>query len=62
MLVTPDGEYINEYFTDIDEAYRYIERISDTNIITAHQVEALNLTWNEENEDAYIYLHEFKEV
>ncbi|ROS87174.1 hypothetical protein [uncultured Duncaniella sp.] len=59
---TPDGEYINEYFTDIDEAYRYIERISDTNIITAHQVEALNLTWNEENEDAYIYLHEFKEV
>lgn len=58
----PDGEYINEYFTDIDEAFRYIESISDTNIITAENIEALNLTWQEEDEDAYIYLHEFKKV
>lgn len=59
---TPDDECFNEYFTDIDEAFRFIEHISETNIITAENVEALNLTWNEENEDAYIYLHEFKEV
>lgn len=59
---TPNEEYIHEYFTNIDEAFRFIERISATNIITAENVEALNLTWGEENENAYIYLHEFKEV
>lgn len=59
---TPDEEYVHEYFTNIDEAFRFIERISDTNIITAENVEALNLTWGEKNENAFIYLHEFKEV
>ncbi len=61
-VCTPDGEYITEYFTNIDDAFRFIERIADTNIITAENIEALNLTWQEEHEDAYIYLHEFKEV
>lgn len=58
----PQGDYASEYFTTIDEAFRYIEKIADVNIITADDVEALNLKWGEEDEDAYIYLHEFKEV
>ncbi len=58
----PDGEYHTEYFTTLDDAFRYIEKIADVNVITADDVEALNLKWGEENNDAYIYLHEFKEV
>lgn len=58
----PGGEYHTEYFLTLDEAFRYIEKIADVNIITVDDVEALNLKWNEEDEDAYIYLHEFKEV
>lgn len=57
----PKGDYLHEYFETIDEAFRYIEKISDTNIITADDVEALNLAWGEDGE-SYIYLHEYKEV
>lgn len=58
----PKGDYITEYFTDIDSAFRYIEKFDDVNIVTADDVEALNLKWSEEEDDAYIYLHEYKEV
>ncbi len=58
----PKGDYVQEYFIDIHTAFRYIEKLDDVNIITAEDIEALNLTWQEEDEDAYIYLHEFKEV
>lgn len=59
---TPSGEYRTEYFCTIDEAFRFIETLDDVNIITAEDIEALDLKWQEDNEDAYIYLHEFKEV
>lgn len=58
----PEGDYEQEYFLTLDEAFRYIEKIADVNIITAEDIEALNLAWKERYEDAYIYLHEFKEV
>ena len=58
----PKGDYHSEYYQTIDEAFRYIEKIADVNIITAEDIEALNLKWSEDDEDAYIYLHEFKEV
>lgn len=60
--LTPEGDMFTEYFVTIDEAFRYIEKIADVNIITADDIEALNLTWGEEDEDAYIFLNEFKEV
>ena len=59
----PDSEeYIHEYFDDIDSAFRFIEKLTDTNIITADDIEALNLAWGVDHEDAYIYLHEYQEV
>lgn len=61
-ICTPKEEYFHEYFTKIDDAFRYIEKIADTNIITADDIEALNSAWSEEHPDAYIYLHEFQEV
>lgn len=61
-VCTPKEEYIHEYFINIDDAFRYIEHITDTNIITADDITALNSAWSEEYEDAYIYLHEFTEV
>ena len=61
-MCVPEGEYNEEYFDDIDSAFRYIERLTDTNIITCDDIEALNSAWSEKNEDAYIYLHEFQEV
>lgn len=57
----PGGDYETEYFTTIDEAFRYIEKIADVNIITADDIVALNLAWSETDEN-YIYLHEFTEV
>lgn len=59
---TPEGEYHSEYFTDINDAHRYIEKIADVNIITEDDIVALNRKWQEDEEDAYIYLHEFTEV
>lgn len=61
-ICTPDDEYIHEYFTNIDDAFRFIERITESNIITCEDIEGLNSAWSEENPDAYIYLHEFQEV
>lgn len=58
----PKGDYVQEYFIDIHTAFRYIEKLDDVNIITAEDIEALNLVWQEEDPDAYIYLFEFKEV
>lgn len=58
----PKGDYVTEYFIDIHTAFRYIEKLDDVNIITVEDIEAFNLTWQEEDENAYIYLHEFKEV
>lgn len=55
-------EYIQEYFITIDSALRYIEKMTGTNIFFAEDIEMLNIVWNETSEDAYIYLHEFKEV
>ena len=49
-------------FKKIDDAFRYIEKIADTNIITCEDIEGLNSAWPEEHPDAYIYLHEFQEV
>lgn len=59
---TPNEEYFHEYFKNIDDAFRYIEKIADTNIITCEDIEGLNSAWSEEHPDAYIYLHEFQEV
>lgn len=61
-ICTPKEEYIHEYFTELDAAFRYIERITETNIITCEDIEGLNSAWSEENPDAYIHLHEFQEV
>lgn len=61
-VCTPKGRYIYEYFTNIDDVFRYIEEIADANIITCEDIEGLNSAWSEENADAYIYLHEFQEV
>lgn len=58
----PGGNYHTKYFLTLDEAFRYIEKLDDVNIITADDVEVLNLKWGEEDEDAYVYLHEFQEV
>ncbi len=58
----PDGEYCHEYFRTLDEAFRYVERLTDTNIVTIEDLEGLNSAWQEESDDAYIYLHEFTEV
>lgn len=58
----PKGDYLHEYFEDIDTAFRYIEKLDDVNIITTDDITALNLRWSEEDEDAYIYFHEFTEV
>ncbi len=61
-ICTPKEEYFHEYFKNIDDAFRYIEKIADTNIITCEDIEGLNSAWSEEHHDAYIYLHEFQEV
>ena len=61
-ICTPKEEYFHEYFKNIDDAFRYIEKIADTNIITCEDIEGLNSAWTEEYPDAYIYLHEFQEV
>lgn len=61
-ICSPKEEYIHEYFTEIDDAFRYIERVTETNIITADDITALDSAWSEECPDAHIYLHEFKEV
>ena len=61
-LCGPDGEYCHEYFRTLDEAFRYVEQLTDTNIITIDDLEGLNSTWQEETDDAFIYLHEFTEV
>lgn len=58
----PEGEFHSEYFHTIDQAFRYIEKFAGDSIMTSVDVEALNSCWNEENEDAFIYLHEFKEM
>lgn len=58
----PKGDFHSEYFDTIDEAFRYVGKIADTNIITADDIVALNSKWQEEDSDSYIYLHEFKEV
>lgn len=58
----PRGEYHSEYFNTLDEAFRYIERIADVNIFTCEDIESLNIKWNEDDEDSFIYLHEYKEV
>lgn len=61
-VCTPDGEYIHEYFEYADHAFSFIGRISDTKIKTFADVENLNCLWQNESDEAYIYLHEFQEV
>lgn len=62
LLVPDDCECRTEYFSDIDSAFRFIENYTDSNIITADDVEAINRVWQEKDEDAFLYLHEFQEV
>lgn len=61
-MCTPDDDLHTEYFDTLDEVFRFVEKVTDTNIITIDDLEGLNSAWQEESDDCYIYLHEFKEV
>lgn len=61
-LCTVKGEYCSEYFQSMAEACSYIRENTGCEVATDAEIEELNDKMNEENEEAYCYLHEFKVI
>ncbi len=62
LFVPDDNESRTEYFPDKESAYHFIENYTDSEITSDDDVEAINEVWQQKDEDAYLYLHEFTEV
>lgn len=57
---TPDeDDYIQEYFKTLDDALHFINMEINSTVNSLEDVEELNEVWQNENDEAYIYLHEF---
>ena len=59
---TPDEEYISEYFEELEDAFQWLEEKAGKPVRSVEDVEALAAEWEEQNEDAFCYLHEFDVV
>ncbi len=59
-LCTPKEDYDSEYFKTLDDALRWMQENYSKDIKTKEDFEALCEKWEEESEDAYCYLYEFK--
>lgn len=59
---TPDEEYLSEYFETEEEALEWLEEEVGKPIKTGEDVDALAAEWEEQNENAFCYLHEFEVV
>jgi hypothetical protein len=56
-LCTTDGEYRTEYFEELEDALKWIEKMTDRKVSSEEEVEVLDSQLASENEDAFCYLH-----
>ena len=59
---TPEGEYINEYFEKLEDAFKWIEDEFGKAVTMIEDIADIDLQWGTECEDAFCYLHEFEIV
>jgi len=59
-LCTPEEEYYTEYFPDLQSMYEWLEDISDMQVQSMQDVDAIVKQWQKEYADAYCYIHEYK--
>lgn len=59
-LCTPEEEYYTEYFPDLQSMYEWLEDISDMQVQSMQDVDAIVRQWQKEYADAYCHIHEYK--
>lgn len=59
-LCTPEEEYYTEYFPDLQSMYEWLEDISDMQVQSMQDVDAIVKQWQKEYADAYCHIHEYK--
>ncbi len=61
-LSTDEGEWLTEYFEDLQSLYEWLEEIAGVPVHSEQDVQALKQKWEEINPNAYISINEFKVV
>lgn len=61
-VCTPEYEYYNEYFTDREAMFGWLEEIFGQPVSSETDVERLKEQWREKNGEAYCYVAEFEVV
>jgi hypothetical protein len=59
-LCTVDGEYLTEYFENLETALNWINKLTDSEVKNPSDVEFLNDKLAAENDNAFCYLHEIE--
>ena len=57
-----NDNYSNDYFKDKDSAYKWLSKITDGKIKTTEDAKAFNEKHDEEGDDDFIYVHEYKVI
>jgi len=61
-LGTVDGEYLTEYFEDLDSALEWIWKQTGVNVNNEGDVVVLDAELNAQNPDAFCYLHQIEVI
>lgn len=58
-LVTPNGEWLASYFTNLTEVFESLEEMTGLSVKSQQDVDKLVKQWHKENSNAYCHIHEF---
>lgn len=58
-LCTLEGAYDGDYFTEIEDVYKWLNNRFGVNVKSVEDIECLDDKWRSINDDAYVNLHEY---
>ena len=61
-VCTPEEEYYNEYFTELQDVFRWLEDEFGHPVKSVDDIEALDSQWREKNDGSFCIFHEFNVV
>jgi len=59
-VCTPEEDYYNEYFTELQDVFKWLEDELGQPVKSTADIENLDAQWREENDNSFCNLHEFK--
>ena len=61
-VCTLEEKYCDEYFTELQDVFKWIEEEFGQHVNSVYDIEALDTQWREKNDNSFCILHEFKVV